>query len=118
VSRDGAGHLCQRCSAARFLLDTARERACDEIAAGLALTGFSCWNGCWEPHGKEMPQGPDVAGCGYEYMRFANQNKVTPWLPLPDEIRSEPLSKALAERYLAYALSTITQRRCPMCATG
>src|SRR5438445_1627976 len=32
---------------------------------------------------------------------------------LPDEIRSEPLSKALAERYLAYALSTITQRALP-----
>ena len=31
----------------------------------------------------------------------------------PDEIRSEPLSKALAERYLAYALSTITQRALP-----
>lgn len=32
---------------------------------------------------------------------------------IPDEIRSEPLSKALAERYLAYALSTITQRALP-----
>src|SRR6188768_2909366 len=32
---------------------------------------------------------------------------------LPDEIRSEPLSKALAERYLSYALSTITQRALP-----
>ncbi|MEY4706921.1 MAG: topoisomerase subunit [Pseudomonadota bacterium] len=32
---------------------------------------------------------------------------------LPDEIRSENLSKALAERYLAYALSTITQRALP-----
>ena len=32
---------------------------------------------------------------------------------VPDEIRSEPLSKALAERYLAYALSTITQRALP-----
>src|SRR5271167_2919257 len=31
----------------------------------------------------------------------------------PDEIRSEPLTKALAERYLAYALSTITQRALP-----
>src|SRR5580700_7385026 len=31
----------------------------------------------------------------------------------PDEIRSEPLAKALAERYLAYALSTITQRALP-----
>ena len=31
----------------------------------------------------------------------------------PDDIRSEPLSKALAERYLAYALSTITQRALP-----
>ena len=27
-----------------------------------------------------------------------------------DDIRPEALSKALAERYLAYALSTITQR--------
>src|ERR1700759_1979277 len=32
---------------------------------------------------------------------------------VPDEIRSEPLSKALAERYLAYALSPITQRALP-----
>ena len=31
----------------------------------------------------------------------------------PDEIRSEPLARALAERYLAYALSTITQRALP-----
>ena len=30
-----------------------------------------------------------------------------------DEIRPEPLSKALSERYLAYALSTITQRALP-----
>ena len=34
-------------------------------------------------------------------------------MPLPDDIRSETLSKALAERYLAYALSTITQRALP-----
>src|ERR1700742_4335544 len=31
----------------------------------------------------------------------------------PDDIRSEALSKALSERYLAYALSTITQRALP-----
>src|ERR1700757_4024767 len=31
----------------------------------------------------------------------------------PDDIRSERLSTALAERYLAYALSTITQRALP-----
>jgi topoisomerase-4 subunit A len=31
----------------------------------------------------------------------------------PDDIRSEPLAQALAERYLAYALSTITQRALP-----
>ncbi len=31
----------------------------------------------------------------------------------PDDIRSEKLSSALAERYLAYALSTITQRALP-----
>src|SRR3984885_14607164 len=30
-----------------------------------------------------------------------------------DDIRPEPLGKALAERYLAYALSTITQRALP-----
>src|SRR6201995_6019680 len=37
---------------------------------------------------------------------------------VPDEIRSEPLSKALAERYLAYALSTITQRALPDAPDG
>src|ERR1700744_5226517 len=31
----------------------------------------------------------------------------------PDDIRPEPLTRALAERYLAYALSTITQRALP-----
>jgi topoisomerase-4 subunit A len=31
----------------------------------------------------------------------------------PDDIRPEPLARALAERYLAYALSTITQRALP-----
>jgi topoisomerase-4 subunit A len=34
-------------------------------------------------------------------------------LPLHDDIRPEPLAKALSERYLAYALSTITQRALP-----
>src|SRR5690242_3243012 len=35
-----------------------------------------------------------------------------------DEIRPEPLSKALSERYLAYALSTITQRALPDARDG
>ena len=39
-------------------------------------------------------------------------------LTKPDEIRSEPLSRALAERYLAYALSTITQRALPDARDG
>src|SRR3954469_25689777 len=34
-------------------------------------------------------------------------------LTKPDDIRTEPLAKALAERYLAYALPTITQRALP-----
>src|ERR1700674_337997 len=34
-------------------------------------------------------------------------------LPIDDEIRPEPLSKALSERYLAYALSTIMGRALP-----
>ena len=34
-------------------------------------------------------------------------------LPIKDDIRPEELSKALSERYLAYALSTITQRALP-----
>src|SRR5271166_72776 len=34
-------------------------------------------------------------------------------LPAPDDIRPAPLNKALSERYLAYALSTITQRALP-----
>src|SRR5215472_16485846 len=38
--------------------------------------------------------------------------------PLKDDIRPEPLSKALAERYLAYALSTITQRALPDARDG
>src|SRR6202161_3668629 len=37
---------------------------------------------------------------------------------IPDEILPEPLSKALAERYLAYALSTITQRALPDARDG
>ena len=37
--------------------------------------------------------------------------------PFKDDIRPEPLEKALSERYLAYALSTITRARCPMRAT-
>jgi topoisomerase-4 subunit A len=36
----------------------------------------------------------------------------------PDEIRSEQLGKALSERYLAYALSTITQRALPDARDG
>ena len=34
-------------------------------------------------------------------------------LPIKDDIRPEQLSKAVSERYLAYALSTITQRALP-----
>ena len=33
--------------------------------------------------------------------------------PVKDDIRPEPLKDALSERYLAYALSTITQRALP-----
>src|SRR5271154_3669510 len=39
-------------------------------------------------------------------------------LPIKDDIRPEPLSKALSERYLAYALSTITQRALPDARDG
>jgi len=39
-------------------------------------------------------------------------------LPYPTKSVSEPLSKALAERYLAYALSTITQRALPDARDG
>ncbi|MBV9332171.1 MAG: DNA topoisomerase IV subunit A [Alphaproteobacteria bacterium] len=38
--------------------------------------------------------------------------------PAADEIRPEPLAKALSERYLAYALSTITQRALPDARDG
>src|SRR5580700_8200748 len=34
-------------------------------------------------------------------------------LPIKDDIRPEPLAEALSQRYLAYALSTITQRALP-----
>jgi topoisomerase IV subunit A len=39
-------------------------------------------------------------------------------LPLKDDIRPEPLTKALSERYLAYALSTITSRALPDARDG
>src|ERR1700675_4443327 len=35
-----------------------------------------------------------------------------------DDIRLEPLARALSERYLAYALSTITQRALPDARDG
>src|SRR6202007_987199 len=38
--------------------------------------------------------------------------------PPADDIRPEPLAEALAERYLAYALSTITQRALPDARDG
>src|SRR5215472_5121221 len=38
--------------------------------------------------------------------------------PVKDDIRPEPLGKALSERYLAYALSTITQRALPDARDG
>jgi topoisomerase IV subunit A len=38
--------------------------------------------------------------------------------PQQDEIRPEPLAKALSERYLAYALSTITSRALPDARDG
>ncbi len=37
--------------------------------------------------------------------------------PAPGDIHDAPLAKALGERYLSYALSTITQRALRMCAT-
>jgi topoisomerase IV subunit A len=39
-------------------------------------------------------------------------------LPFKDDIRPEPLGKALSERYLAYALSTITARALPDARDG
>ena len=39
-------------------------------------------------------------------------------LPIKDDIRPEPLGKALSERYLAYALSTITSRALPDARDG
>src|SRR6267154_5286729 len=38
--------------------------------------------------------------------------------PIKDDIRPEPLGKALSERYLAYALSTITSRALPDARDG
>src|SRR3979490_140733 len=39
-------------------------------------------------------------------------------IPFKDDIRPEPLAKALSERYLAYALSTITSRALPDARDG
>src|SRR5260370_6276641 len=39
-------------------------------------------------------------------------------IPFKDDIRPEPLGKALSQRYLAYALSTITSRALPDARDG
>src|SRR3974390_3041288 len=39
-------------------------------------------------------------------------------LPVKDDIRPEPLGKALSERYLLYAISTITSRALPDARDG
>jgi len=39
-------------------------------------------------------------------------------IPFKDDIRPEPLGKALSERYLAYALSTISSRALPDARDG
>src|SRR6202789_1480899 len=39
-------------------------------------------------------------------------------LPIKEDIRPEPLAEALSQRYLAYALSTITQRALPDARDG
>src|ERR1700744_1083328 len=44
--------------------------------------------------------------------------KQPPAAPLADDIRPEPLQDALSSRYLAYALSTITQRALPDARDG
>jgi topoisomerase-4 subunit A len=41
-----------------------------------------------------------------------------PPVPVVDDIRPEPLADALSQRYLAYALSTITQRALPDARDG
>ena len=117
VSRDaGAASMpsgCSRCRGSCW----ARQNAAgsrDDIAAGLALTGHFLLERVLRPHGKEMPP----RGCGWMRLLRANRNRSRAMVAVPDEIRSEPLSKALAERYLAYALSTITQRALPDARDG
>jgi topoisomerase-4 subunit A len=44
---------------------------------------------------------------------MARPTKKTKTAPVPEQIRDEPITDALAERYLAYALSTITARALP-----
>src|SRR5690242_15962117 len=41
-----------------------------------------------------------------------------PPVPVADDIHPEPLAEALSQRYLAYALSTITQRALPDARDG
>ena len=92
---------------------------------GLALTGHFLLERVLRPAWQGNAAGQDQAGRDCRTpspaeervrWRYANQNKRPVMVALPDEIRSENLSKALAERYLAYALSTITQRALARCA--
>jgi len=57
VSRDGAGIYASRLfELPRFLMDAgASAPSCDDVVAGLALTGYFLLERVLEPHGKELP---------------------------------------------------------------
>ena len=92
-----------------------------DIAAGLRLTGHFLLERVLRPHGRDMPRGAPAPGrawrsreseCVHQHCHawsspWANcRSKTT--ISVPSRWR-----KALGERYLAYALSTITQRALP-----
>ena len=112
VSREARRGLC-RAPAGVAGISAGTEDVPDLAAtrAGLALTGHFLAERVLTPRPRHAAAQQIAAGCIWP----ANQNKSARMgAPVkPDDIRSEKLAKALAERYLAYALSTITQRALP-----
>ena len=95
-----------------------------DLANGFALTAHFLEQSVLAPHDKPLPEaGPGRRSWRARSVDHALKSEaIEEWKTLSvnivDDIRPEQLSKALSERYLAYALSTITQRALPDARDG
>jgi len=86
-----------------------------ETAAALRLTGYFLRERVLGPHDRQIPPArlrlDELAS--RDRRKSSNQDREWATCRIPTTFRAAPLNKALSERYLAYALSTITQRALP-----